>query len=155
MDDASCAAPETRRARACCTTDTSEGEVERLRLRELLESPHETSQLRELLQRGGVAALPTETFYGLAADPMNATAVARIARIKGRDFRKPFPVLFSDRPQLYRLGVDVDPRTLDFWFGIWPAPITVVFRLEKAIAASRGASTLAVRRPAAPEVRNL
>jgi len=129
--------------------------VRRVRLEDVLASPEELSLLRDLLARGGVAAIPTETFYGLAADPKNATAVARIARIKGRDFRKPFLVLFSDRPQLYRLGVDVDSQTLDFWFGIWPAPITVVFPLEKVIAASRGASTIAVRRPAVPELRNL
>jgi L-threonylcarbamoyladenylate synthase len=129
--------------------------VRRVRLEDILASQEELLRVRELFARGGVAAIPTETFYGLAADPKNATAVARIAKIKGRDFRKPFLVLFSDRPQLYRLGVDVDSRTLDFWFGIWPAPITVVFRLERVIAASRGASTIAVRRPAAPELRNL
>jgi L-threonylcarbamoyladenylate synthase len=129
--------------------------VRRVRLEDLLASPEELSRLRDLFARGGVAAIPTETFYALAADPKNATAVARIARIKGRDFHKPFLVLFSDRLQLSRLGVDADSRTLDFWFGIWPAPITVVFRLEKVIAASRGSPTIAVRLPAAPELLNL
>lgn len=129
--------------------------MRRVRLEDVLVSPEELSRLRDLLSRGGVAAVPTETFYALAADPKNATAVARISRIKGRDYRKPFLVLVSDLRQLYRLGVDADSKTLDFWFGIWPAPITVVFRLERVIAASRGSPTIAVRRPAAPKLCNL
>ncbi len=136
-------------------TDTSAAEVRRVRLEDLLASPEELALLRDLFGRGGVAAAPTETFYGLAADPKNATAVARIAKIKGRDDRKPFLVLFSDRRQLDGLGIDAHSRTLDFWFGIWPAPITVVFGLERPIAASRGSMTIAVRQPAAPELRNL
>lgn len=128
--------------------------MRRVRLEDVLASPQELALLRDLFGRGGVAAVPTETFYGLAADPKNATAVARIAKIKGRD-RKPFLVLFSDRRQLDLLGIDAHSRTLDFWFGIWPAPITVVFGLERPIAASRGSMTIAVRQPAASELRSL
>lgn len=137
------------------TTSTWEGDLRRVRLEDALGSEEELSRIREEFTRGGVAAIPTDTFYALACDPKNATAVARISRIKGRDYRKPFLVLFSNLRQLDRLGVDADSKTLDFWFGIWPAPITVVFRLEKVIAASRGSPTLAVRRPAAAELRNL
>jgi len=122
--------------------------VERLRLRELLESPHETSQLRELLQRGGVAAIPTETFYALAADPGSEAGVERIFRIKGRDDGKPLLVLFSERAQLEALGIAADSATLDTFFGMWPAPLTVVLPLRRPIAASRGSSSLAVRMPA-------
>lgn len=129
--------------------------MRRLALEDLLASPDELSRFRDLLARGGVAAVPTETFYGLAGDPENATAVERISRIKGRDDGKPFLVLFSDAAQLDRLAVNADSRTLDFWLGIWPAPITVVFRLERPIAASRGSPTIAVRRPAAPELCNI
>lgn len=129
--------------------------MRRVRLEDILASPEELSRLRDLLAHDGVAVIPTETFYALAADPKNATAVARISRIKGRDDRKPFLVLFSDLRQLDRLGVDADSGTLDFWFGIWPAPITVVFRLESVIAASRGSPTIAVRQPAAAGLRNL
>ena len=136
-------------------TGTSAAEVRRVRLEDVLASPEELAFLRDLFGRGGVAAVPTETFYGLAADPTNAAAVARIAKIKGRGDRKPFLVVFSDRRQLDGLGIDAGSRTLDFWFGIWPAPITVVFGLERPIAASLGSMTVAVRQPAAPELRSL
>jgi L-threonylcarbamoyladenylate synthase len=155
MEGASCAAPETRRARACCTTDTSGVEVERLRLRDLLASPDETSRLRRILQRGGVAAIPTETFYALAADPWSAAGVERIFRIKGRDDGKPLLVLFSERAHLAALKIAAEFGTLETFFGIWPAPLTVVLPLARPIAASRGSAALAVRMPADLSVRGL
>jgi len=96
--------------------------VERLRLRELLASPEEISRLRRTLQGGGVAAIPTETFYALASDPGSEAGVERIFRIKGRDDGKPLLVLFSERAQLEALGIAADSATLDTFFGI-PNPL--------------------------------
>ena len=126
-----------------------------LRLRELLASPGELSDFRRLLLDGGVAAIPTETFYALAADPRSDAGVARIFRIKGRDDGKPLLTLFSDRSQLAALGVSADPATLDRFLRIWPAPLTVVLPLSEEIAASRSAPALAVRMPADAAVREL
>ena len=113
------------------------------------------SRLRELLLRGGVAAIPTETFYALAADPANERGVSRIFEIKGRDDGKPLLVLFSSREHLARLGVAAPPEILERFLRVWPAPLTAVFPLARSIAASRGQSTLGVRMPAAPLVREL
>ncbi|MDQ5858358.1 MAG: L-threonylcarbamoyladenylate synthase [Acidobacteriota bacterium] len=129
--------------------------MRRVRLEDILASSQELSRLRDLLARGGVAAVPTETFYGLAADPMNERGVSRIFEIKGRDDGKPLLVLFSSRDDLERLGVEAAPRLLDRFFGMWPAPLTVILALRAPIAASRGASTLAVRLSAAENVRAL
>lgn len=116
-------------------------------------SPDEIFRLRELLGNGGVAAVPTETYYALAADPTNATGVKRIIEVKGRDDHKPLPVLFGTRAQLERLGIEVAPAILDHYLQIWPAPLTVVFSIREPIAASRGQSALAVRLPAAAKLR--
>ena len=129
--------------------------MRRLRLTELLASPGELSGLRQLLLGGGVAAIPTETFYALAADPRSEAGVARIFEIKGRDDGKPLLTLFSDRAQLAALGVAADPATLDRFLRIWPAPMTVVLPLTASIAASRGVPALAVRMPADAAVREL
>ncbi len=129
--------------------------MERLRLRELLASPEELSRLRRTLQGGGVAAIPTETFYALAADPGSEAGVERIFRIKGRDDGKPLLVLFSERAQLEALGIAADSATLDTFFGMWPAPLTVVLPLRRPMAASRGSAALAVRMPADASVRGL
>jgi L-threonylcarbamoyladenylate synthase len=129
--------------------------VRRLRLRELLASPRELSAFREAVRGGGVAVIPTETFYALAADPRSEPGIARIFEIKGRDDGKPLLTLFSDRSQLAALGVAADPSTFDRFFRIWPAPLTVVLSLTAPIAASRGVPALAVRMPADASVREL
>lgn len=129
--------------------------MRRVRLEKVLASPEELSRLRDLLARGGVAAIPTETFYGLAADPLNERGVSRIFEIKGRDDGKPLPVLFSAREQLERLGIAATRPTLDRFLSLWPAPLTAVLPLRAPIAASRGEATLAVRIPAAEDVRAL
>ena len=100
-------------------------------------------------------ALPTETFYGLAADPRNEGGVRRIVEAKGRDDRKPLPVVFATPEQLAGLGVAAPGTLRDRYLAIWPAPLTVVLPLEKPIAASRGLATLAVRIPADTNLRRL
>jgi L-threonylcarbamoyladenylate synthase len=130
--------------------------VRRIPLSELNASREETFRLRELFGKGGVVALPTETFYGLAADPSSEAAVARICRIKGRDAVKALPVLFAVRGHLPRLRVGDDgARLLDPFFQIWPAPLTVVIPIREPIAASRGDSRLGVRVPADRALRVL
>jgi L-threonylcarbamoyladenylate synthase len=129
--------------------------VRRLAIASLVSSSEEIAQFRLLLRRGGVAAVPTETFYALAADPFNADAVDRIFRIKGREDSHPLPVLFANRLDLEGLGVMADPRALAGYFAVWPAPLTVVFSIRAPIAASRGASTLGVRLPASVPLREL
>jgi L-threonylcarbamoyladenylate synthase len=127
----------------------------RVRLSDLLVSSQELASLRALLARGGVAALPTETFYALAADPTSESGVSRLFEIKGRDDEKPLLVLFSSRAQLEALGVAARPDLLDRLFRLWPAPLTVVLPLGAPIAASRGSATLGVRMPAHPTLREL
>jgi L-threonylcarbamoyladenylate synthase len=129
--------------------------VRRVPLADLVESEAEVAGLRDVLAHGGVAAVPTETFYALATDPASEKGVARIFEIKGRDDGKPLLVLVSSRDDLAQLGVEAAPRLLDRFFGIWPAPLTVVLPLRPPIAASRGSRTLAVRVPAGETIRRL
>ena len=108
-----------------------------------------------LLRRGGVAAIPTETFYGLAADPLSEEGVRRILAWKRREQKKPLLVLFGERGQLHGLGVRASAPVLDRFFSLWPAPLTVVLPIAAPIPASLGEATLAVRLPAHPELRRL
>ena len=129
--------------------------MRRIRLADLLASRDELVALRGTLASGGVAAIPTETYYGLAVDPTSERGVARVFEIKGRDDGKPLLVLFSDRGQLSGLSVDSNDPRLDPFFRLWPAPLTVVVPIRRAIAASRGGATLAIRIPARQDVRDL
>ena len=128
--------------------------MRRVGLEDVLASPEELARLRELFAAGGVAAIPTDTFYGLACDPANARGVARIFEVKGRA-REPLLVLFSEREHLERLGVDTSAETLERFLLLWPAPLTVVLPVRAPLPASRGGATLAVRMPAAPALRAL
>ncbi|MGH7252189.1 MAG: Sua5/YciO/YrdC/YwlC family protein, partial [Nitrospiraceae bacterium] len=63
----------------------------------------------QLVRRGGVAAIPTESFYALGAAALDAAAVRRVHAIKGRTDGKPILVVISDRAQLDRLVAEITP----------------------------------------------
>ena len=77
--------------------------------------------LRELLRRGGVLAIPTESSYGLGADPGNRIGVEAIYRIKGREPRKALPVVVAGPEQLAGLGIDPDLSILKPLSACWPS----------------------------------
>jgi L-threonylcarbamoyladenylate synthase len=111
--------------------------------------------LARTLASGGVAAIPTETFYGLAADPRSAAGCARVFTIKGRDAEKALPVLVSSPEDLEVLGVEASPGALARIAALWPAPLTAVFALREPLPCTSGERSLAVRVPAHPGLRRL
>ncbi|MFL6193501.1 MAG: L-threonylcarbamoyladenylate synthase [Thermoanaerobaculia bacterium] len=111
--------------------------------------------LRELLRRGGVLAIPTESSYGLGADPRNPAGVEAIYRIKRREAGKPLPVVIAGREQLAGLGVDPNLYIVDRLFALWPGPLTAVLPIARPLPASAGTATLAVRVPGHEGLREL
>jgi L-threonylcarbamoyladenylate synthase len=111
--------------------------------------------LRDLLARGGVLAIPTESSYGLGADPRNPAGVEAIYRVKGREAGKALPVVVAGRGQLADLGVAVNPYIVERLFEHWPAPLTAVLPIAEPLPASAGARTLAVRVPDHEGLRRL
>ena len=121
--------------------------MRRIAIHDLLGSVEEVGKLAARLALGGVAAVPTETFYALAADPLSETGVRRVREMKRRDEGKPLLVLFGARRQLEPLGIAASRERLDALFRLWPAPLTAVLPLRAPIAASLGSATLGVRLP--------
>jgi len=72
------------------------------------------------LRAGDVIAFPTETLYGLGADALNASAVEKIFRLKGRDAGNPIPVLISDTVMLAQLVQEVPPPAKKLMDRFWP-----------------------------------
>jgi L-threonylcarbamoyladenylate synthase len=103
--------------------------------------------LATALRDGGIALLPTDTIYGLHALANDRTAIEKLIVAKNRDDGKPFVVLGSSLRQLEALGAQFVEPWRSILDKIWPAPLTAVVRLDSAVAASRGNSTLAVRVP--------
>ena len=62
-----------------------------------------------LIRTGGVVAIPTDTFYGLAADPFDSKIVSRLFEIKGRESSKPILLLISELPMLSPLVKEISP----------------------------------------------
>ena len=120
--------------------------MKRIRLEELLDSATELSAFRDLIAGGGLAAIPTETFYGLAVAPDDAEAVERVFALKGRPEEKALLVLGASIAQLGRL-VAVPPEWGDRLAAAWPAPLTVVLPALAPLAAAGPGATLAVRVP--------
>jgi L-threonylcarbamoyladenylate synthase len=83
-------------------------------------------ELDACVLRGGVAVFPADGLYGLACDPSNADAIARIHAIKGRDDGKPSAVMFFSPLAMRELVSTVGPRTRDAMAVLLPGPVTLV-----------------------------
>ena len=111
--------------------------------------------LRDLLRRGGVLGIPTESSYGLAVDPGNPAGVAAVYRIKTREAGKPLLAVVADVGQLGGLGIDPDLPVLARLAACWPGPLTAVLPLVRPLPAAAGTGSLAVRVPGHPRLREL
>ena len=80
----------------------------------------------ELIRRGQVVAVPTDTFYGLAADPFNLAAIEEIYRVKGRPEDRALPILVNSIEQAISLARDVPPLFLTLAQEFWPGALTLV-----------------------------
>ncbi len=78
-----------------------------------------------VLKKGGVVVFPTETAYGLAADPENRRAVKRIYHIKGREAGKKLPLIAADAGMAI-VYAKVSPLLAKLARKHWPGPLTVV-----------------------------
>lgn len=79
-----------------------------------------------VLLRGGVAAFPTDTVYGLACHPDFPDALARICAIKGRDPAKPIAFLASDFGAVAARGAVLSGRAAALAARFWPGALTIV-----------------------------
>jgi L-threonylcarbamoyladenylate synthase len=118
-------------------------------------SPDEAGIARaaEILARGGLAAFPTETVYGLGADATNAEAVARIYAAKARPRFNPLIAHVADLAAARREGV-LDRDALALARRFWPGPLTLVVPAAPACRvcdlARAGLDSVALRVPAHP-----
>ena len=115
----------------------------------------EIAHAAEILARGGVLAIPTDTLYGLAADALNPDALDRVYAAKGRPADMPLPVLVSGWEQATRVAVvapDSELVARRLAEAYWPGSLTMVLPaapdLPERLTAGR--DTVAVRMPDHP-----
>jgi L-threonylcarbamoyladenylate synthase len=111
--------------------------------------PTAIARAATLLRAGGVVAIPTDTLYGLAADPWNRVAVARVLTIKGRPDDRALPLVASDIGQVTQWIGEMAPAAHRLATRFWPGPLTLVMRAPSELApeVTAGGRTIGVRVP--------
>jgi L-threonylcarbamoyladenylate synthase len=117
--------------------------------------PELISQVVASLNTGNVVALPTDTFYGLAVDPVNLHAVDRIYDIKTRARHKPLSLLINEVAQAYELARDIDTAFDRLAEKFWPGPLTIIVKAGSKLPLRVTANTgnVALRVPEAAIAR--
>ena len=101
----------------------------------------------EILRRGGLVAMPTETVYGLAADAQNELAVRRIFAVKGRPSSHPLIVHLASADEARRWARTWPEAAQRFAGAFWPGPLTLVLpRTARALDAVTGGQYTVARR---------
>ncbi len=111
----------------------------------------------DCVRGGGLIAFPTETVYGLGADPHNPSAIDRLFDAKGREPAKAVLLLVSNPRELSALVTHVPPAASALMHIFWPGPLTLVFRARPGLSPELlgGGQTLGIRLSSASVVHGL
>lgn len=111
----------------------------------------------EVLAKGGLVAIPTETVYGLAANGLDEEAAAKIYAAKGRPSDNPLIIHIGDMKMLEQLVSRVPEAAVRLAEKFWPGPLTMILPKSKIVpyGTTGGLETVAVRMPSHPVARKL
>lgn len=114
------------------------------------------AEAADVIRRGGLVAFPTDTVYGIAADPRSDESVARLFALKGRDRGSAVPLIAGDLDQARAAGHFGGPA-VRLARAFWPGPLSIVVPANPVLsrAALGGQSTVAIRVPAHAVAREL
>src|SRR5688572_13605777 len=91
-------------------------------------------QAAAVIRRGGLVAFPTDTLYGLAVDPFNAGAVARVFHAKGRSAEQALPLIAADEAQIAAQLGPLPPIARPLAARFWPGPLTLLLAAPPTLA---------------------
>jgi tRNA threonylcarbamoyl adenosine modification protein (Sua5/YciO/YrdC/YwlC family) len=90
--------------------------------------PDRIDYIVSCLKKGDLVAMPTDTFYGLAVDPVNLRAVEQIYQLKSRQKHKPLSLLIANVSQAFQIARDIDVSFDRLADKFWPGPLTIIVR---------------------------
>jgi tRNA threonylcarbamoyl adenosine modification protein (Sua5/YciO/YrdC/YwlC family) len=101
------------------------------------------------LTRARVIGIPTDTFYGLAADPFNLAAVEEIYRVKGRPETRALPILVNCLEQAVILARETPDSFATLANAFWPGALTIVIEASNRLPlkVTGGTGRVALRWP--------
>jgi L-threonylcarbamoyladenylate synthase len=102
---------------------------------------------KKIFLEGSVFIYPTDTIYGIGANPFNEGAVERIDEIKHRENDKPYILMIGSIEKLLRYIEINSEKHLDFLHSIWPNPVSVILTLNSKTSRILGFNTAAFRIP--------
>lgn len=110
------------------------------------------TEAAEILRRGGLVGIPTETVYGLGADGLNEDAVRRIFEAKGRPQDNPLILHVASADWLERYCREVPPAAYALAEKFWPGPLTMILPRRDCVPlrTTGGLDTVGVRCPDHP-----
>jgi len=111
--------------------------------------PSAIGRAAALLEQGSIAAIPTDTLYGLAANPFDGTAVARLFTVKDRAKERALPLVAASRAQVEAALGALSPLASRLADAFWPGPLTLIVSAPPTLApeVTGGSGTVAVRVP--------
>ena len=93
------------------------------------------------IRAGEVLGMPTDTFYGLAADPFNLRAVERVYEIKSRSRHKPLSLLIESVDQAEEMAQPLPEEFYELARRFWPGPLTIIVRASSRLPLKVTANT--------------
>ena len=111
--------------------------------------PVEAAKLAaKLYSQGEIFIYPTDTIYGVGANPFIKAAVVKINKLKSRIEKKQFILLVNNVETLLNYVELENKLHLDFLNNIWPAPVSVILKLNNKTSIKLNGKTAAFRIPA-------
>jgi len=113
------------------------------------QDPGTAQKAADLIRRGELVAIPTETVYGMGADGLNPDAVAKIFEAKGRPGDNPLILHVTGAEQIALFCHDVPEKAYELAEAFWPGPLTMILPARDLVPkrTTGGLSTVGVRCP--------
>ena len=100
-----------------------------------------TQQVRLVLERAGLVAIPTETFYGLGVNPFDRAALERLFAVKGRAEEKPILVVVSSLQDVSLFAAHIPSAASVLMEAFWPGALTILFPARSSVPSAITAGT--------------
>ena len=116
-----------------------------------MESDKRIAAAVNCLKSGGIIAIPTDTVYGVGADPFNADAVQKLYTIKGRPDEKPIPLVLGSVESVEQVAQNLPGFFFHLTERFWPGGLTIIVEANNLLPQlTAGGSTVGLRIPNQP-----
>lgn len=109
----------------------------------------EVQRAIQLLKKGKIGVIPTDTIYGIVGSALNQKTVEKIYQLRKRSLNKPFIILISSIEDLKLFDINLTNEQKEFLQKVWPNPLSVILscKNEKFKYLHRDTKSLAFRMP--------